>query len=134
MTDFFYHYRCPRPRALDEPLGYLSLLGRAAVLGGPLFFLLFFMCMGIIKIYFFFYLSYSLRLLLIVCGDVESYPGPGSDKTVRVLYSNILDLHANLNELVVAGSDYDVLVWAESKVSDHHHLSELRNPGFGYPQ
>ena len=35
--------------------------------------------MGIIKIYFFFYLSYWLRLLLIVYGDVESNPGPGSD-------------------------------------------------------
>ena len=47
-------------------------------------------CMGIIKIYFFFYLSYWLRLLLIVCGDVKSNPGPGSDKRVRVLYSRIM--------------------------------------------
>ena len=34
--------------------------------------------------YFFFYLSYWLLLLLIVCADVESNPGPGSDKGVRV--------------------------------------------------
>ena len=61
----------------------------------------------IIKVYFLFYLSYRLRLLLIVCGDVESNPGPGSDKGVRVLYSNIRGLHANLDELAVAGSDYD---------------------------
>ena len=67
-------------------------------------------CKGIFKIYFFFYLSYWLRLLLIVYGDVESNPGPGFDRRVRVLYSNIRGLHANLDELAVPGSDYDVLV------------------------
>ena len=45
-------------------------------------------------------------------------PGPGSDKRVRVRYSNIRGLHANLNKLSVAGSEYDVLVYTESKVSD----------------
>ena len=33
-------------------------------------------------------------------------------------------------ELAVAGSDYDALVCAESRVFDRRHLSELRNPGF----
>ena len=47
-----------------------------------------------------------MRLLLIVCADVESNPGPGSDKRVRVLDSNISPLHANFDELVVVGSDY----------------------------
>ena len=70
---------------------------------------------------------------MIVCGAIESNPGPGSER-VRVLYSNIRGLHANLDELAVAGSDYDVLVCAESKVSDRRHLSELRIPGFGCPQ
>ena len=51
-----------------------------------------------------------------VCGDVESNLGPGSDKTVYVCYSNICGLHANLDKLAVAGSDYGVLVCAESKV------------------
>ena len=32
-----------------------------------------------------FYLSYWLRLLSIVCGNIESNPGPGSDRRVRVL-------------------------------------------------
>ena len=76
--------------------------------------------MGIINIYFIFYLSYWLRLLLIICGDVE--------------YSNIRGLHSNWDELAVAGSDYDVLVCAESKVSDRRHLSELLIPGFGCPK
>ena len=35
-------------------------------------------------------------------------PNPGSDKRVWVLYSNIRGLHANLDEVAVAGSDYDV--------------------------
>ena len=37
-------------------------------------------------------------------------------------------------ELAVAILDYDVLVCAESKVSDRLHLSELCIPGFGCPQ
>ena len=54
-------------------------------------------------------------MLLIVCGDVESNPGLGSDMRVRVLYSNMSVLHANLDELAVAGSDYDILVCASLK-------------------
>ena len=60
--------------------------------------------MDFFKINFLVYLSYWLRLLLIVCGDIES--GPGSDMRVRVLYSHIRGLHDNLDELSVAGSDY----------------------------
>ena len=71
---------------------------------------------------------------LIVCGDVESNPGPGSDNRVWVLYYNIRGLHANLDELAVAGSDYYVSVYAESTVSERCRLSELRIPGFGCPQ
>ena len=66
--------------------------------------------------------------------DIESNPCPGSDRRVRVLYSNIRGLHVNLDELAVAESDYDVLVCAESKVSDRRHFSELCIPGFGCPQ
>ena len=65
---------------------------------------------------YFFYLSYWLRLLLIVRGDVESNRDPGSDKKVRVLYSNIYCIHVNFDEFTVAGSDYDVLVCAESSL------------------
>ena len=59
---------------------------------------------------FFFYHSYCLRFLLFVCGDVESNSGPRFDNKVRVLYSNIRGLEANLDELAVAGSGYDALV------------------------
>ena len=61
--------------------------------------------MGIFKIDSFFYLSYWLFMLLIVCSDVESNLGPGCDKRVRVLYSNIRGLHDTSDEMAVAGSD-----------------------------
>ena len=80
-----------------------------------------------------FYLSYRLRLLLIVCGDIKSNPGRGSHTRVRVIDSKICDRHANLDELAVAGSGYDILVCAKSKVSGRRRLSELCIPGFGCP-
>ena len=89
--------------------------------------------MDFLKIIFSFFLSYRLRLFLFVCFDSESNPGPGSDRTVWVLYSNICGLRANLDALAVAGSDY-VLVCTKSRVSDRCHLSELHIPGFGCPK
>ena len=71
---------------------------------------------------------------MLVCGDVESNRGPGAGRGARVLYANIRGLHANLTELGVVGSMFDVMVCAETKVSDRRHLSELRVPGFGCPQ
>ena len=96
--------------------------------------------MDFLEIYFLFYFSYWLRLMLLVCGDIESNPGPGTDRRVWVLYSNIRGLHANLDELDVAGSDYDGLVCAESFIavfeskSKSLSLSELRISGFGCPK
>ena len=95
MTDPFRHYPCP---GLRWTWGYLSLPGRTALLGGPLFCFIFFFLYGYYQKFFIFYLFYWLRLLLIVCGDVELNPGPGSDKRVRVPYSNIRILHVNLDE------------------------------------
>ena len=72
--------------------------------------------------------------MLIVCGDIESNPCLGSDRWIRVLYSNIHGLHVNLDDLAVNRSGYDVLFCDESKVSDRRHLSELPIPIFGCPQ
>ena len=55
-------------------------------------------------------LSSWLWLLLLVCGDVESNPGPGAGRGARVLYANIWGLHANLTELGIVGSKFDVMV------------------------
>ena len=67
--------------------------------------------MDFFKINLLFYHSYWLRLLLVVCGDIDSYLGPGFDSSVRVIYSNIRGLHANLDELAMAGSDYYVIMF-----------------------
>ena len=120
MMDLFHHYRRPRPRLTCV---FLVLPCRVALLVDLFSAVYSSFCMSIIKINFFFHLSYWLHLLLIVCGDVESNPGPYSDKRVQVHYSNIRGLRASLDELAVAGSDYDVLVCAESKLSDRRHLS-----------
>ena len=133
MTDPFHHYRRPVP--IGEPMViYPYLHVRAALLGGPLFCRLISFSYGYYKNVFLLLSFLLFCLLLIVCGDVESNPGPGSDKRVRVLYSNIRGLRADLDEFSVAGSDFDVLVCAESKLSDRRHLSELHILGFGCPE
>ena len=129
MTDTFHHYRHPGPRQI---WGYLTLHGRAAVYSYSSAVHSYFF-RDFLKISFVFYLFDWLRLLLIVCGNIESNPGPDSDRRVPILYSSIRGLHANLDELAVAGSDYNVWVYAESEVYDLCHLSELHIPGFGCP-
>ena len=82
-----------------------------------------------------FLLSSLLVAFAVYClWDFESNPGPGSDNRVRVLNSTVRGLLHNLDELAVAGSDYDVLVCAESKVSDSRRLPKLRIPDFGCPK
>ena len=83
--------------------------------------------MGIIKIYFFFYLSYWLRLLLIVCGDVESNHCPGSDKMVRVHYPTfVVFMPIWMSWLLL----YRIMMFWCVLIG---HLSELRIPGFVTP-
>ena len=132
VMDLFHLYIYTASLGPGEPGGYLALPRWAALLGEPLFCRLFFFLYGYFQnLFLLFYLSYWLRLLSIVRGNVESNPAPGSDKEGSD--SNIRGLHANLVKLAVTGSDFDILVCAESKVSDRRHLSELRIPGFGCP-
>ena len=67
--------------------------------------------------------------------DVEVNPGPrrAAPKKCRILYSNIRGLSANKDDLAVASVHYDVLLCAETLVSNRRHLSELHIPGFGRP-
>ena len=83
---------------LSEPGGYKPLSFRAALLGGPVYWSILIFFMDFLKSYFFYYISCLLRFLSILYGYIESNPGPGSDRSVRGLYSNIRGLHANLNE------------------------------------
>ena len=67
--------------------------------------------------------------------DVEENPGPrrGAPKNLRVLYNNINGLHGNISELGVAAVGFDLLFCAETKVTQHRHVSELLVPGFRRP-
>ena len=60
---------------------------------------------------------------------------PGQPRPVpavcRILCSNVRGLAGNLSDLIVASSQYDMLFFSETLVSDMRHASELLVPGFG---
>ena len=89
--------------------------------------------MGFLSSFFTLSSFFYLVVLLLLAGDVELNPGP-RPRDIRILYANIRGLHANLSELSVAGSNFDILLCSETLVSDRRHLSELRIPTFGGPQ
>ena len=47
--------------------------------------------------------------------------------------SNVWGLAGNLSDLTVASSQYDILLYSETLVSDMNHVSEVLVPGFGCP-
>ena len=49
------------------------------------------------------------------------------------MFANINGLSANLNELSVDASRFDIVLCAETLVSARRHASELLLPGFGRP-
>ena len=81
-------------------------------------------------LYLVFYAFLWLRFL-----DVETNPGPRRPvpDVCRILCSNVRSLAANLSDLTVASSQYDILLCSETLVSDMCHVSELLVPGFGRP-
>ena len=81
-------------------------------------------------LYLIFYACLRLRFL-----DVETNPDPWRPvPTVwRLRCSNVLGLAGNLSDLTVASSQYDILLCAETLVSNMRHVSELLVPGFRRP-
>ena len=79
-------------------------------------------------LYSLFYGCLRLRLL-----DVETNPGPRRPipAICRILCSNLRGLAANLSDLTVASSQYDILLCSETLVSDMRHVLEVLVPGFG---
>ena len=67
--------------------------------------------------------------------DMEMNPGPQRPvpAVCRILCSNVWGLAANLSDLTVASSQYDILLCSETLVSDMCHVSEVLVPGFGRP-
>ena len=63
-------------------------------------------------------------------GDVHPNPGP---QFFKCLYCNIRGLRANLSDLSVVSSGYDLLFCSETLVSELRHVSEVLVPGFGKP-
>ena len=96
---------------LGAPGGYLAVPGRAALLGRPVFFHLFFFLYQYYQ-NIFLHLSFLLVAFAVDCLlQCRVKFRSGFWQEGLFLYSNILGLHANLHEqLAVAGSDYDVLV------------------------
>ena len=66
------------------------------------------------------------------CGD-EPWPRSPVPAVCRILCSNVRGLAANLSDLTVASSKYDILLCSDTLVSDMTHVSEVLVPGFGRP-
>ena len=66
---------------------------------------------------------------------MQTNPGPRRlvPDVCRILCSNVRGLVGNLSDLTVASSQYDILLCAETLVSDMRPVSELLVPGFGRP-
>ena len=74
-------------------------------------------------LYLIFYARLRLRFL-----DVETNPGPRCPvPAVRRIFCVLWEPY----DLTVASSQYDILWWSETLVSDMRHMSELLFPGFG---
>ena len=82
----------------------------------------------------FLYLIFYGRLRLLFL-DVETNPVPrrAVPAVCRILCRNVLGLAANLSDLTVASSQYDILLCSETLVSDMRHVSEVLVPGFCRP-
>ena len=62
--------------------------------------------------------------------DVETNPGPWCPvpTVCRLLGSNVCCLAMNLSDLTVLSSQYDILLWSETLVSEIRHVLELQVP------
>ncbi len=74
---------------------------------------------------FIFYLIFRITL----SGDIHPNPGP-RNHCCKALYINIRGLKANLQDVAVASSKYDIIFCSETLVSSFRHVSELLIPSF----
>ena len=73
--------------------------------------------------------------IILLSGDINENPGPAPvrRRQCRLLYSNVRGLHGNLNDLVAASKQYDVVFCSETLVSNFRSSKELLIPGFKQP-
>lgn len=77
---------------------------------------------------------FSLFFILLLCGDIETNPGPKSNPNVcRVLYANVRGLAKNLRDVSLVAQAHDIIICSETIVSSFRHKSELVIPGFSEP-
>ena len=80
-------------------------------------------------------ISTLLLVLVLLFGDVHENPGPVHSRhsMCRVMYGNVRGLHGNINDLVSASRQYDILLCAETLASQMRHSSEILVSGFRKP-
>ena len=66
---------------------------------------------------------------------METNPGPWRPvpTVCRILCSNVQGLPGKFGDLTMASSQYDILFYSETLVSEMLHVSKLLVPGFGRP-
>ena len=60
----------------------------------------------------------------------DRHPVPGA---CRILCSNVQGISKNLSNLTVTSSQYQLLLWSETLVTNMRRISQLLVPGFGCP-
>ena len=65
--------------------------------------------------------------------DVETNQRRPAPTFCRILCSNVRGLSKNLSNLTVALSQFDIMLYSKTMVSDMRHVSELQVTGFGRP-
>ena len=76
-------------------------------------------------LYLIFYACLRLRFLNVKNNPGQRHPVPA---VCGILCSNVQGLDGNLSDLVVASSQYDILLCCETLVSDMCHVSEVQVP------
>ena len=92
-------------------------------------------CFVLVRMAFTYSVNFLLIILALLAGDVEENPGPTAcrRRQCRMLYSNIRGLHANLNDLIIASRQFDIVFCSETLVSNFRSPKEVLIPCFKQP-
>lgn len=78
--------------------------------------------------------SIILLLLLLLAGDVEINPGPDNETgSLSVLHLNIRSIRNKLSYIEEELTDFDILCFTETHLSDRIETSSLQLKGYGLP-
>ena len=76
-----------------------------------------------------------LLIILLLCGDIESNPGPSraTTRSARILYANVNGLSKKMEELRAASTRHDILFCSETRVTNKRCPGALKINGFSGP-